>query len=435
MTCHRAFGPLLAPFACTLGIALSFGCSASPTAPSADRGPTSSPTAAFALAYRAPAESPVERAQTALRAAPDDVDAHVRLAEALLTSRRQSGEVALLAYARDALRGARHLAPEHPAVLRTEAHFLMEEHRFAQARDKARAALSKDPRDTGAHLLLSDALVELGAYDEAAEALQAAMDLEPDLRSYSRTAYLRWLHGDNEGAIEAMDAALQFAGTAAEPRAWCLVELGWLLWHDGRIDAADAVVTRALALVPAYLPALALTARIQAARGEVDRAIATLTETTRRQPTATELSFLSELLARTGRSADAAAHLAAADQLAAHDPLPLALHHARHGIDPDRALELARAAHHERDTVFTQDALALALLRLGRVDEAQAAIDRALRLGTPDPRLTIHRGLIALAAGDAQTARSALERAQQQNPHADPTLLAELRQGLSEARP
>lgn len=417
----------------------AIGCSA----PSTSDAPSAEPaaadrndrlaTATFALAYQAEPDSELERAQQAARKSPHDAAAFVRLAEMFFAERRESGDPALLGYARDALNAARALAPKDPSVLRTEALFAMEEHQFALARARAQEATALNPDDVGAWLLASDALLELGAYDDAIEALQQAMDRFPDLRSYSRTAYLRWLHGDHDGAVEAMHTAFEYAGETPEPRAWCYVDLGWFFWHSGQLDEARQAVESAYALVPAYLPAMSLDARLHAAQGNREVAITTLEASAERLPTAGDLLYLSELLEQAGRMDDAAARVAQADQLADHDPLPLALYHARRGTDPERALALAEAALAERDTVFTRDALALALARAGRIDEAKRSIEKALRLGTADPRINLHSGLIALAAGDRDAARAALDTAKSQTPHIDPALIAELERGLKEA--
>lgn len=407
--------------------------SAGRTSAPADTAPDALPGAAFALAYPAAPDSRIARAQAAVQDQGTPA-AYVALAEALLAHRRETGNLALLGYARDALRAAQARAPRDPSVMRTEIFFLMEEHRFAEARDAARAVVAQDARDSGAQLLLSDALLELGEYDQAIAALQAAMDLEPDLRSYSRTGYLRWLHGDVEGALQAMETAMRYAGASPEPSAWVCVDTGWMLWHAGNLDAAAAVVDRALALVSDYAPALSLQARVLASRGQADQAAALLQKVLERVPTAADHVYLAELHAAAGRSADAAAEIARAEALAAHDPLPLAMHHAHAGQDAARALTLAEAALAERKTVYTHAAHALALLRNGRTSEAAAAMEQALLLGTPDARLVLGRGLIALAAGDQTRAREALARAEKMNPHADPALLAELRDGLAEVQ-
>ena len=46
------------------------------------------------------------------------------------------------------------------------------------------------------------------------------VSIRPDLRSYSRISYLREIHGDMPGAIEAMKMAIQAGYPGYEDRAW-----------------------------------------------------------------------------------------------------------------------------------------------------------------------------------------------------------------------
>ncbi|MGH2686566.1 MAG: tetratricopeptide repeat protein, partial [Actinomycetota bacterium] len=70
------------------------------------------------------------------------------------------------------------------------------------------------------------------------------------------------------------------------------------------------------------------------------------------------------------------------------------------------------------------------LYRAGRYDQATEAIAEALRLGTPDPRLHYHAGMIALATGDQVLARAELERALRLGPAFDPLQAPEARETL-----
>ncbi len=179
-----------------------------------------------------------------------------------------------------------------------------------------------------------------------------------------------------------------------------------------------------------YLPARALRARVNGKLGVRDEAIAELTEVVAKRPTAEHILVLAELLGQAGRTAEAAARVADAEKLAAHDPLPLAVYYARHGQATERALGLAEQAVRERPSIFALDGRALALLRAGRVPEARAAMALALRLDTPSADLHIHRALIELAAGDRAAAAASLGRARAIEPDADGVLVAELERGL-----
>ena len=64
--------------------------------------------------------------------------------------------------------------------------------------------------------------------------------LKPNLASYSRVSYYRELHGDLDGALEAMRLAVSAGGGAAENVAYVQTLLGNLDFQRGEIGAAGA---------------------------------------------------------------------------------------------------------------------------------------------------------------------------------------------------
>src|SRR5262249_49472363 len=92
--------------------------------------------------------------------------------------------------------------------------------------------------------------------------------------------------------------------------------------------------------------------------------------------------------------------------------LEMAVFEADHAVDAngtDHALLLAHQAYDARpDNIYAADALAWALYRAGRLDDAVALSDRALRLGTVDPLLHFHAAVIADALGRDERARTEL---------------------------
>ena len=78
----------------------------------------------------------------------------------------------------------------------------------------------------------------------------------------------------------------------------------------------------------------------------------------------------------------------------------LSLYLSDHGLEPERAVSLARDELAIRPDVYGYDTLAWALLNAGDAAGADAPMQSALAAGTKDARLWYHAGLIALANWD-----------------------------------
>lgn len=376
----------------------------------------------------------IAAAQATLRKDPRSVEAHLQLATLLMRRQRETSDAVLMRYAEDVLTSARALAPEDHEVLLMTAMTLQDGHRFAAAAKLAQSVIAADPGNATAHVVLADAQLELGEYEAAMDSVQSAIDLRPDLRSYSRAAHLRWLVGDFDSALAIMELALD-SGSPRDPEssAWCFVDLGTMFLHRGDAERALASAERALALVPDYVPALALRARGLARAERRDEAIATMERAVERRPGVEDLLTLVEWHEAQGDAAAAATVRARAEALADDDPRPMALDLARRGIEGERAVALARKELEARKNLQAHDALALALARTGRHEEAQQELGAALALGTSDASLQLHAALVHALAGRVAEARAAHERAQAIDAHADPRLDAELRERLGAA--
>jgi tetratricopeptide (TPR) repeat protein len=96
---------------------------------------------------------------------------------------------------------------------------------------------------------------------------------------------------------------------------------------------------------------------------------------------------------------------------------------ARFLAERDRNLEtavtLAEEAAAERRDIFTEDALAWAYFKVGRIDDARKASERAMRTGTSDRRILYHAAAISKAAGDPERARELAARAVSGHPRFD----------------
>ena len=89
------------------------------------------------------------------------------------------------------------------------------------------------------------------------------VDRKPNLAGYARVSYLRELHGDLTGAVEAMRLAVAAGGPAAENVAYVGALLGELERRRGRRAAARRAFQQALARRPGHPGAEAGLARLE----------------------------------------------------------------------------------------------------------------------------------------------------------------------------
>lgn len=142
-------------------------------------------------------------------------------------------------------------------ALLTQASVFLSLHEFAKALTVAQKAKELNPYNALVHGALVDAYVELGDYEKAVEMADAMVAIRPDLRSYSRVSYLREIHGEVEGAIEAMKLAVSAALPGTEEAAWCQLILGRLYAKYGKLALAETSFQTILSQRPDYPFALA----------------------------------------------------------------------------------------------------------------------------------------------------------------------------------
>jgi tetratricopeptide (TPR) repeat protein len=290
-------------------------------------------------------------------------------------------------------------------------------HDFAGALAEGEAVVAAEPGVLQALAVVGDAALELGDLDQARAAYEALGERAPSPPVWSRTAHLAFLEGDRERAISLLDTAITAAAgrVAPEESAFYSFQLGELHRSAGELPEADAAYERALAVLPSHVPSLAGLARIREAQGRRDEAIALLEDAATRMPQPELVAALGDLYALAGQTEAAEAQYAlvrrigevAAATGSAYDR-QLILFAADHALDVEATVAAAQAALRERRDVYGYDALAWALFRANRLDEAATAASRSLALGTPDPRLAYHAGMIAAARGEMAEARRLL---------------------------
>lgn len=349
---------------------------------------------------------------------------------------RSTSDSGFALHAEACARVALEIAPEDPRASALVGLVRLDAHEFRAARDVAEALLARDPKDPSALGILSDAALELGDVPAASHAAQRLMDHSPGFGAYARASYLRWLHGDEQGAVQLARSAIDSAGDPNEldMRAWTLVQAAQLFWHRGDHDGAEAGYRMALDVRSDYAPALLGIGKVQAARAQYREAAESLQRALSAHADVETAGLLRQVLDRLGDAAAVARHDAMIEQLGRHDRRALALHYANRRIEPARAIELARAELAVRGDIYTEDALGWALYASGQLAEAERHAERALRLGTRDAQLLYHLGAIRLGLGKSTDARQLLEQALRQNPRFDPAGADDARQLFERAR-
>ena len=147
-------------------------------------------------------------------------------------------------------------------TLTTKAAILLSQHEFSQALEVAQKAYEMNQFNAEICGVLVDAHVELGDYEKAVEMADKMVAIRPDIRSYARISYLRELFGDLEGAVEAMEMALESGYPGFEQTAWTQLELGNLYLKQGNQEAAQQNYKAILSYRPEYPFAIAALAEV-----------------------------------------------------------------------------------------------------------------------------------------------------------------------------
>ena len=360
---------------------------------------------------RTDGERAIASARARLAADPHDPRLLAQLASAYLFRVRETYDPTLYAKAGSLIDEALARAPRDPDVVLTAASLALSRHDFKGALALGHVAQEVAPARPATYGVLTDAYVELGQYELAIGVAQRMVDLRPDLASYSRVSYIRELHGDLGGAIDAMRRAVEAGAPHAESTAWSEVQLGHLYLAKGDLAEAERAYENAEQRIPGYVFAVAGRARVLAVRGDLAGA-ATLTDGAVQRLPAPELVIaLADLHERMGdrtRVTQDAALVSAMEQLfkanGVRTDIDLALFDADHGIRLPEGLEIARAEYAARPSVTITMALAWIEYKNGDRTAAAGHAREALRLGWRDPVAMQRAAVIAAAAGDVALA-------------------------------
>jgi len=356
---------------------------------------------------------------------PDDIKSRIELASLYIREARISGnymyyDQAAMRYVNEVLEKE----PENFEALTFKSLLYFSQHHVSDGLLLAEKAKQVNPYNAFVYGILADGNVEMGNYDSAIKDADKMVSIRPDMRSYSRISYLREIHGDYPGAIEAMKMAVEAGPPGDEATEWTRVQLGHLYENTGDLKSAEMHYLLALQYRPGYAYAIAGQARIAAASEDYDKAIGyylqadslvidysfkeQLAELYHLKGETDKANRINEWLvdamnkdAESGMNDDNIGHYA--DRELAHAYL--------RSNNYDKALEHALAEYNRRPAnIDVNETVAWAYYKKGNFNNALPYLEMAMKTKSTNPLLLAHAGLIYAKAGDTIKAKSFLER-------------------------
>jgi tetratricopeptide (TPR) repeat protein len=365
----------------------------------------------------------IRTSEEMLKASPNDPKLQAALAAAFIQKLRETTDLAYLKRASALVDGLLAVDPQNYEGIRLSAEIETHRHNFPKAAQLADRLTERNPSDAGAFGLLGDSLMETGEYEAADQAYRRMLMLGPNLASYNRVAYQRFVTGEVDQALAWMSTAVEAGSPIAENLAWCLVEFGDMLFKTGRTRDAHIAYERALQALPGYHRALAALGRENAAAGKFQDAVDNFKKAQGVVPLPDYAAALVTIYTALGNDSEAAQQRQLLDVI---DKLgqangetgnrALALAYADENRNLERALALAQGELETRKDVYTYDALSWVFFRSGRQKEAEQASAKALALHTPEPMFLYHAGIVAIAGGRTAEGKELLRRALDLNP-------------------
>jgi tetratricopeptide (TPR) repeat protein len=370
--------------------------------------------------------------QSVLAAKPGDIKSLLSLANIFILEARASGNYeyydrAAMTCVDDVLA----IESENFEALTLKSLLCLSQHHFAEGLAIAEKAQKINPYYAFLYGVLVDGHVEMGHYDSAVASAEKMMSIKPDLRSYARASYLREIHGDYPGAIEAMNMAVEAGLPGDEATEWSRCQLGHLYENTGELLAAKMHYTIALDKRPNYPHALGGLARIALSERNFSQAIEYYG---RADSLVNDFSFKEELidvyqLSGQKRKAEEISKMvidemnknaenAARDERIGHYADKELAYAYLKVNNYDKALEHALAEYNRRPkNIEANETLAWVYHQKGDNAKALPYIQEALKTNSKNPVLLCRAGLIYKEAGDTVKAKEHLRTALNKNPN------------------
>jgi tetratricopeptide (TPR) repeat protein len=358
-----------------------------------------------------------------IKANPTDTKSELALVNAYIMEARISGNIAY--YDKAAMKTVDNVLTNEPGnyeALMLKALIQLSQHHFADGLATANAAVNINPNSAFVYGLLVDANVEMGNYDSALDAADKMVTIRPDLRSYSRIAYLREIYGDYPGAVSAMKYAVEAGVPSEESTEWCRTQLGRLYENMGEVNNASFQYNLSLAARPGYAYALEGLGRIASYKKKYDSAVYYYQEA---QSMVTDLGVKENLAiaySKAGQTEKANAlnkevidEMNKNAQISISDPTighysdkELAYAYLQNN-DLDKALEHALAEYNRRPkNIDVNETMAWVYYKRNEVNKALTYLDAALVTHSKNPMLLCIAGLVYAKTGNTEKGKMML---------------------------
>jgi len=362
--------------------------------------------------------------EESIRQNPPNAATQTRLGQAYLQKARASIDPAYLSKGEALFKSALDRNSRDFQAMAGMGSICLSRHEFRNAIAWGERALAINPWSSEIYGILGDANVELGDYARAVQLFQKMIDLKPQLSSYSRVSYMRELHGDLSGAIDAMKMAVSAAGPQRENTAWARVHLGNLYINAGDYVGAQQQFEAALADFPNYAHAYAGIANLRIAQGRQRDALGLYERVTETIRLPSYRIVLADLYDATGQHEKASREYAAIREVERFNrangkdtEAELIVFAAEQEDNIDEVLASARHQFEKQPNLKIGDALAWCLYKAHQYDAAKTRIQQSLALGVKDPLMLYHAGMIYSSLGDQAQARKYLGEALSINRH------------------
>jgi len=280
-------------------------------------------------------------------------------------------------------------------ALTTKASVELSQHEFEAALKAGQKAVQLNPYNADVYGALADAYVEMGQYEKAVEMADKMVSIRPDLRSYSRVSYLREIHGDIEGAIEAMKLAISAGYPGQEFTCWARLTLGELLEMYGQADEAAKQYRMALSERPDYPFAIAALGGLEMEKGNYEAAEKRLKEACKIIPEVGFYEDLAHLYKKMGRTEELAELkkeillMLEDDVQSGHNMnMEYAAFYSELFEQPEKALEYVQKEWEKRpDNIDVNRMMASIYTQLGEKEKAAPHYEKATRTNSKHPEL------------------------------------------------